>query len=59
MLSFTPIALGSYWGLLFAVPMFGVIILRIHEEEKFLAKSLPGYKEYCEKTRYRLVPLIW
>ena len=29
------------------------------EEERFLAKSLPGYAEYCQKVRYRLLPLVW
>ncbi len=56
---FTPIALGSYWGLLTVLPMFIVIILRLLDEEKFLAKNLPGYKEYCQKVRYRLAPFVW
>lgn len=55
----TPIALGSYWGL---IPMAAIplaIVLRILNEEKVLSKDLPGYKEYCQKTKFRLIPLIW
>jgi len=59
MLLFTPIALGSLWGLLAVLPMFAVIGVRLLDEEKFLAKNLPGYAKYCEKTRYRLVPFVW
>jgi protein-S-isoprenylcysteine O-methyltransferase Ste14 len=55
----TPVALGSFWGL---IPMAAIplaIVLRIINEEKVLSRDLPGYKEYCQKTRYRLFPLIW
>jgi protein-S-isoprenylcysteine O-methyltransferase Ste14 len=56
---FTPFALGSYWALLFTIPLFVVIVFRLLDEEKFLIKNLTGYKEYCEKTHHRLIPLIW
>ena len=36
-----------------------VLIARIIVEEKTLRKTLPGYTEYMEKVRYRLVPFIW
>ena len=55
----TPVALGSYWGL---IPMAAIplaIIFRILNEEKVLCSELPGYKDYCQKTRYRLIPFIW
>ncbi len=59
MLLFTPIALGSWWG----VPVFAlnipVLVWRILNEEKVLLRELPGYHEYIQKTRYRLLPLIW
>ncbi|HVN26249.1 MAG TPA: isoprenylcysteine carboxylmethyltransferase family protein [Candidatus Paceibacterota bacterium] len=55
----TPIALGSWWGLIF-VPLFiPVLILRLLDEEKFLRKNLPGYAEYATKTRWRLIPGIF
>ena len=54
-----PFALGSYWALPFTLLLFVVIVVRLLYEEKFLIQKLPGYKEYCEKTRYRLIPWIW
>jgi len=59
MLFFTPLALGSYWGLIPFFPMLAVLALRILEEEKFLAKNLSGYDEYRLKVRYRLIPFVW
>jgi protein-S-isoprenylcysteine O-methyltransferase Ste14 len=56
---FTPIALGSFWALLFFIPLSIVIVLRLLDEEKFLSENLPGYQEYCQKIQNRLVPLIW
>jgi protein-S-isoprenylcysteine O-methyltransferase Ste14 len=35
------------------------LILRILNEEKVLREELPGYAEYCNKTKYRLIPFIW
>ncbi|ASW89522.1 methyltransferase family protein [Mycobacterium marseillense] len=54
-----PLALGSYWGLLFVIPGTIVLTLRIFDEEKLLFHELPGYREYAERVRYRLVPYIW
>jgi len=34
-------------------------LLEILGEEKFLRRELPGYTEYCLRTRSRLVPFIW
>jgi protein-S-isoprenylcysteine O-methyltransferase Ste14 len=59
MLLGVPPALGSWWGLLAWVPFVPVIIWRLLDEEKFLAKNLPGYSEYCEKVRYHLLPFVW
>ena len=56
---FTPIALGSWWGLPIAPAMLGVIILRLLDEEKLLHQSLPSYEEYCQEVQYRLIPHIW
>jgi protein-S-isoprenylcysteine O-methyltransferase Ste14 len=55
----TPLALGSWWGLLIFIPGALVIGWRILDEEKFLSERLSGYTEYCQNIRYRLVPLIW
>ena len=71
---FLPAWSFSYWnawlfmGVLF-VPMFiaGIIMLvyipiiakRIRNEEKVLEESLPGYKEYKQKVKYKVIPFIW
>lgn len=55
----TPLALGSYWGLIFAVPELLLFILRIHDEEELLQTELHEYSDYMQKVRYRLAPGIW
>ena len=55
----TPIALGSYWAVIPFALMPLTFFFRILNEEKVLSEQLPGYKEYCEKVRYRLIPYIW
>jgi protein-S-isoprenylcysteine O-methyltransferase Ste14 len=55
----TPVALGSWWGLVPAVLVLPGMVLRILDEEKQLREGLPGYREYCEKVRYRQVPGVW
>jgi protein-S-isoprenylcysteine O-methyltransferase Ste14 len=56
---FTPLALSSWVSL----PAFALVIrfcvLRIRSEEKILREQLPGYTEYCQRTRYRLIPFVW
>jgi protein-S-isoprenylcysteine O-methyltransferase Ste14 len=54
-----PLALGSYWGLLFILPSVLVLIFRIIDEEKLLTQDLPGYREYAQRVRYRLMPYVW
>ncbi|MGD1170530.1 methyltransferase family protein [Mycobacterium seoulense] len=54
-----PLALGSYWGLLFVIPGGLMLALRILDEEQLLTQELAGYREYRERVRYRLVPYIW
>src|SRR5580693_1271047 len=45
MLVGVPLALGSWWGLFTIIPIALVIVWRLLDEEKFLAKSLAGYSE--------------
>jgi protein-S-isoprenylcysteine O-methyltransferase Ste14 len=59
MLVGTPLALGSWWGLLMFVLMIFAIAWRALDEERFLRKNLPGYAEYCQRVRYRLLPFVW
>ncbi len=55
----TPLALGSYWGLLPFVAVIPLLIWRLIDEEKLLAKELEGYRKYQQQVRYRLVPRVW
>jgi protein-S-isoprenylcysteine O-methyltransferase Ste14 len=54
-----PIALGSWWALLVIVALIPALIWRLIDEERFLARNLPGYAEYQRKLLYRLIPMIW
>jgi protein-S-isoprenylcysteine O-methyltransferase Ste14 len=56
---FTPIALGSWVGVPFAIPLILVIVARLLDEEKYLKANLSGYDVYCQKVRYHLLPFIW
>jgi protein-S-isoprenylcysteine O-methyltransferase Ste14 len=39
--------------------MVAVIVIRLLNEEKLLLVNLPGYPEYVEKVKYRLIPSAW
>jgi protein-S-isoprenylcysteine O-methyltransferase Ste14 len=55
----TSLALGSYWGLLAFATMMPFLIWRMLDEDRVLARDLPGYTEYQRRVRHRLVPGIW
>ncbi len=55
----TPIALGSYWGIIPFLLLPYTLSMRIQGEESMLTNELEGYVLYCEKVRYRLLPFIW
>jgi len=55
----TPLALSSWWGFAALAAMMPFLIWRIFDEERFLARNLPGYTEYQERVRHRLVPFVW
>ena len=55
----SPLALGSYWALIPALLIIPILVIRIVNEEKVLVRDLPGYPEYRQATRYRLLPGIW
>lgn len=59
MMFFSPLALGSYWAFLGVFPLAASIIMRLFEEEKYLANHLPGYVDYCQKVHYHLIPYLW
>jgi protein-S-isoprenylcysteine O-methyltransferase Ste14 len=55
----TPLALGSYWGLVPLAAMMPFLIWRLLAEELFLDRNLPGYTDYQKRVRHRLVPFVW
>ena len=55
----TPLALGSYWGLIAAMLTTFGFVWRLLDEEKLLVQDLPGYTEYCAKVHWHLVPGVF
>jgi protein-S-isoprenylcysteine O-methyltransferase Ste14 len=55
----TPLALGSWWGLVPAALLLATLVWRLLDEEAYLARNLPGYTDYQRRVRTRLVPGIW
>jgi protein-S-isoprenylcysteine O-methyltransferase Ste14 len=54
-----PFALGSYAAVPPALLLIPLLVYRLLDEESVLRKELPGYVEYCERTKFRLVPLVY
>jgi len=54
-----PIALDSWWGLIPAVGMAALIVIRTVLEDRTLHAELEGYPEYAQRTKHRLVPGIF
>ena len=57
--TFTPLALGSFWGVLPMLLLPLVLAARIEKEEQLLRSELKGYIEYCQKVRFRMIPFVW
>ena len=55
----TPLALGSYRGLLVFAAVVPLLLWRLADEERFLSVNLSGYTEYRKRVRHRLVPFVW
>lgn len=54
-----PLALGSLWALVPGVLAALLFIVKTAAEDRMLRAGLPGYAEYAQRTRYRLLPGIW
>ena len=54
-----PCLLASRWAAWGLIPVVLCFLTRIVWEERFLCQNLPGYEEYCQKVRYRLIPGVW
>ena len=54
-----PLILGSWYALIAFAFYPTIIIVRLKDEEALLTKELPGYAEYKQKVKYRIIPFIW
>jgi protein-S-isoprenylcysteine O-methyltransferase Ste14 len=55
----TPLLLGSWYALIPFAVMGALLVVRTALEDKTLHAELPGYVEYAQRVRYRLLPGIW
>jgi protein-S-isoprenylcysteine O-methyltransferase Ste14 len=55
----TAILLGSVYALLLGVLAATALIIRTSLEDRTLQLELPGYREYAQEVRQRLVPGVW
>ena len=54
-----PVILGSPIAFVIMLAYLPIIAKRIRNEESVLAAELPGYPEYMQRIRWRLIPGIW
>jgi protein-S-isoprenylcysteine O-methyltransferase Ste14 len=55
----TPLLLGSLWALIPGLMAAVLMVVRTSFEDPMLQAELPGYREYTQQVRYRLVPGVW
>jgi protein-S-isoprenylcysteine O-methyltransferase Ste14 len=53
------ILLGSWWAFIASGVSVTLIVIRTALEDRLLQAKLPGYAEYAQRVRYRLLPGIW
>ena len=54
-----PLVLGSVISFIIMLAYIPIIVKRIRNEEQVLEAGLPGYRDYMEKVKYRLIPFVW
>ncbi len=54
-----PLLLGSWWALLVGLWAVGLVVWRTAREDQTLQAELPGYSDYAQDVRYRLLPGVW
>lgn len=54
-----PVVLGSWYALIAFAFYPAIIIVRLKDEEDLLTRELPGYAEYKQKVKYRVIPFVW
>jgi protein-S-isoprenylcysteine O-methyltransferase Ste14 len=53
------LALSSLWTLIPAAVALIIAVIRTVLEDRTLQKELPGYRDYSQRVRYRLIPGIF
>ncbi len=54
-----PILLNSVWAFLPIAATLVTLLVRTSLEDRLLQRELPGFSDYAERVRYRLVPGLW
>jgi len=54
-----PIGLSSLWAFIPVAMVAVALVWRTALEDRTLAAELPGYAEYAQRTRFRLIPGVW
>lgn len=54
-----PLLLGSWWAFVPMAVATVAVVGRTALEDRTLQAELPGYAEFAQRTRYRLLPGIW
>lgn len=55
----SPLALGSLWAILPTLGALVIFIRRTALEDRMLRTELPGYAQYAERVRFRLLSGVW
>ena len=53
------LALSSAWTIVPGIIAVVITVIRTRLEDRALQEELPGYKEYADRVRYRLIPGIY
>lgn len=54
-----PLMIGSTLAMIPALIASALLVLRTLLEDRTLHNELPGYLEYAEKVKHRLIPGLW
>jgi protein-S-isoprenylcysteine O-methyltransferase Ste14 len=55
----TPFLFGSVWALIPGILTASLFVVRTHLEDKMLMTELAGYREFAQRTSFRLLPGVW
>jgi protein-S-isoprenylcysteine O-methyltransferase Ste14 len=54
-----PLAVGSWVAMILGIFGAALYVLRTRLEDRTLQAELPGYADYAQRTRFRLLPGVW